>query len=279
MTGTRAASLNPHANYLRLCECTVCKEVGRVLQIAAPRTSQTMHPSPACQRAVGGRRNSWLRAANDLRSRTPSRLVFGQADEMIVVVEGPSAAGKTSCAARLAPTSSLVAEVVGLEPPSGSSHVVAEFWTEANATRWAAALRAEAETGLAVCDTDPLKLHYHYCLMRIGVLGVDQLRADVQTARDAIQEQRLGIADLVVCEIPEPEVLEQRKRSDLSRSRRRFDVHRRLAEPLREWYTALAELDPDRVQWRYPDVLPAVSLQNRYDIQLFDAWMDKLGIG
>jgi hypothetical protein len=197
---------------------------------------------------------------------------------MIVVVEGPSAAGKSTCASHMAPAASLVPEAAGLDPPAGSSRPVAEFWTDANANRWAAALRMEAETGLAVCDTDPLKLHYDFCLMRIGVLGLGQMRADVRAAREAISTQRLGIADLVVCEIPEPEVLELRKRNDPARSRRRFDLHRRLAEPLHEWYAALAELEPNRVQWRFPDVLPSVNVRNRYDIRLLDAWMAKLGL-
>jgi len=197
---------------------------------------------------------------------------------MIVVVEGPSAAGKSTCAAHLAPAASLVPEAVGLKPPAGSSRVIAEFWTDTNATRWGAALRVEAETGVAVCDTDPLKLHYDFCLLRIGVVGLGQMRADVRAAREAMSQQRLGIADVVLCEIPEPEVLEQRKRSDPARSRRRFELHHRLAEPLHEWYAALAELDPDRVQWRFPNVLPAVGLRNRYDIRLLDAWMAKLGL-
>jgi hypothetical protein len=168
---------------------------------------------------------SWRR-----RHATQRRVgvVFGQADEMIVVVEGPSAAGKSTCAAHLAPAASLVPEAVGLEPPAGSSRVIAEFWTDANATRWGAALRVEADTTVAVCDTDPFKLHYHFCLMRIGVVGLGQMRTDVRAAREAMSRQRLGIADLVLCEIPEPEVLEQRRRSDPTRSRRRFDLHRRL---------------------------------------------------
>jgi hypothetical protein len=197
---------------------------------------------------------------------------------MIVVVEGPSAAGKSTCAARLASVASLVPEAVGLESPTGSSRVIAEFWTDANAKRWGAASRAEEHTGSAVCDTDPLKVHYDFCLMRIGVVGLEQVSADVRAAQQAMSMRRLGMADLVLCEIPEPEVLEKRRRSDPTRSRRNFDLHRRLAEPLHEWYAALAELDPDRVQWRFPEVLPTVGLRNRYDIELFDAWMAKLGL-
>jgi hypothetical protein len=197
---------------------------------------------------------------------------------MIVVVEGPSAAGKSTCAANLAPAASRVPEAVGLGPPGGSNQVIAEFWTDANAKRWSAALGAEAETGVAVCDTDPLKLHYDFCLMRIGILGLDRVRADVLAAREAMARRQLGVADLVLCEIPEPDVLEERRRSDPVRSRRRFDLHRRLAEPLHEWYAALADLDPDRVRWRFPDALPAVGLSNRYDIRLFDAWMAKLAL-
>jgi hypothetical protein len=73
---------------------------------------------------------------------------------MIVVIEGPSAAGKSTCASHMAPAASLVPEAAGLDPPAGSSRPINEFWTDANANRWAAALRMEAETGGAVCDTD-----------------------------------------------------------------------------------------------------------------------------
>jgi hypothetical protein len=37
-----------------------------------------------------------------------------------------------------------------------------------NSQRWRAARLLEHQTGLAVCASDPLKLHYSWCLSRIG---------------------------------------------------------------------------------------------------------------
>jgi hypothetical protein len=197
---------------------------------------------------------------------------------MIVVVEGPSAAGKTTWAARMAPTT-VIAEHAGLRPPPAGDHeAVARFWTDANARRWHAALQMEAATGTAVCDSDPLKLHYDFCLVRIGHAPMEQLLASVRTGRDAIAAKRIGIADLVLCNVPEPSVLEVRKERDTTRTRRSFELHRRLGEPLEEWYGALRQLDPERVQWGFPDALPTAPERPRYDLELFDAWMATLGI-
>lgn len=196
---------------------------------------------------------------------------------MIVVLEGPSAAGKTTSATRLAPDA-VVAEAGHVDPPARPAEAIAQFWTDINSKRWRTALHVEATAGIAICDTDPLKLHYDFCLLRNGEIRVDQMHADHRAARDAMSERRLGIADLVVCEIPDPDVLERRRRNDPSRTRHRFDLHRRLAEPLREWYEALETLDPGRVQCRYPDALPAIADRDRYDLALFDAWMSELGV-
>ena len=196
---------------------------------------------------------------------------------MIIVVEGPSAAGKSTWALEHA-GGSLVPEHTGLHAPSGDHDAVVSFWVVANGERWEQALRVEASTGTAVCDTDPLKLHYDFCLMRIGQRSMTAVRAGAAACRAAIAEQRLGIADLVLCLVPDAETLEQRRDADDTRSRRNFDLHRQLGAPLTEWYDALARLDPGRVQWDFPDALPAVVERDRYDLELFDAWMRRLGI-
>jgi hypothetical protein len=196
---------------------------------------------------------------------------------MIVVVEGPSAAGKSTWASRMAPTN-VIAENAGLRPPDADHETIARFWADANEARWRAALRMEAATGTAVCDTDPLKLHYDFCLLRTGHVPMEQLLASVRASRDAIAARRIGIADLVLCDVPESGVLELRKETDTTRTRRSFELHRRLREPLVEWYDALRKLDPERVQWGFPDTLPTVQERPRYDLDLFDAWMATLGI-
>lgn len=198
---------------------------------------------------------------------------------MIVVIEGPSASGKTTSVARLAAPESIVHETEAIEPPrSASVEDVAAFWSDESVRRWSLALSTEERTGIAVCDSDPLKLHYHYSLVQIGLLSSGQLQADLHAVREALSRRRLGIADLIFCNIPDTEVLDERMRGDGSRSRRRYDVHRRLGEPLRTWYHALSELDPARVQWAAPESLASVDRRDRYDTNLFDAWMARLGI-
>ena len=195
---------------------------------------------------------------------------------MIVVVEGPSAAGKTTWARRSGPEF-VVEEHPRLSPPADATVADAvQFWVEADARRWTAALAAEATHGYAVCDTDPLKLHYRYCCARVGAESWDSFRIGVAKYRRAIAGQQLGIADVILCNVPDADILRQRKDADVSRARRNFDRHRQLAEPLRDWYTALDRIDPGRVAWGYPDDLPPVATRDRYDIDLFDKWMAAL---
>jgi len=70
---------------------------------------------------------------------------------------------------------------------------IAQFWTVINSKRGRTALHVDATTGIAICDTDPLKLHYDFCLLRIGEIRIDQMDADHRAARDAMSERRLGV--------------------------------------------------------------------------------------
>jgi hypothetical protein len=80
---------------------------------------------------------------------------------MIVVVEGPSAAGKTSWITADRHGAVLIAEAQpGPVPRRGSDPAAAAaHWAKVNAARWAAACQAEQQAGIVVCDTDPFKLH------------------------------------------------------------------------------------------------------------------------
>ncbi|MDZ7677184.1 MAG: hypothetical protein U5K29_01375 [Acidimicrobiales bacterium] len=195
---------------------------------------------------------------------------------MIVVVEGPSAAGKTTWCVAQGPDS-VVAETERIEPPAASSDDgLARFWNDVNCRRWAEALRVETERDLAVCDTDPLKLHYDYCLARLGVISWERFEAGIDAATEAIASCRLGIADLVLVNISDDETLSRRRDADPTRSRRNFDLHRRLGSGLRDWYQTLARLDQDRVRWEYPSEMPPMLVRDRYDTDLFRVWMSQL---
>lgn len=196
---------------------------------------------------------------------------------MIVAVEGPSAAGKSTWVRRVAPHHE-VPEQQGSCPPADDVNGITAFWTSVSARRWSAALETEAATGIAVCDTDPLKLHYEFCLVRIGQGSLDTLRAGVIACRAAIRGGELGLVDLVICNVPDERTLIQHRNRDARRLRRNFDIHGRLGPALVEWYAALEQLDRGRVRWGFPDDLPDAPRRDRYDTDLFDAWMTKLGI-
>ncbi|MEU9175187.1 hypothetical protein AB0D34_46880 [Streptomyces sp. NPDC048420] len=194
---------------------------------------------------------------------------------MILVVEGPSAAGKSTHCAQFA-SRQVVTELPGGMPSADwSLDETSVFWTERNVTRWTHACELEAEHELAVCDTDPLKLHYSWCLARAGLASADAFESQLPLARNAIETRRLGLADLITCQIPSPDTLRRQKEHDTTRSRRNFDVNAHLAGPLREWYQALDDTDPGRVMWKW-STEPSLIRRQRYDRDLFDAWMKRL---
>ncbi|MHC2351241.1 hypothetical protein ACVMB3_000699 [Sinorhizobium meliloti] len=117
---------------------------------------------------------------------------------MIIVVEGISAAGKTTwCKSH--GQSNLIPETFPADrkalPLTGIE--TAQYWTDWNAKRWGDALQMERGKGLAICDTDPLKLHYSWCLCQIGALPKRQWELQLQATRTALQEKQLGFAMLI----------------------------------------------------------------------------------
>ncbi|QPH52512.1 hypothetical protein [Pontivivens ytuae] len=192
---------------------------------------------------------------------------------MITVVEGISAAGKTTwCRAHAA--AHLVPETFPEErrswPETGSE--VARAWTDWNAHRWTQALEMEQRTGHAVCDTDPLKLHYLWGLCRIGEMPWPQWDLQLAETRAAIAEHRLGLADLYLIKTITPEAARTQRDGDIRRTRDRFELHLRLMEPLTEWYVAMEGALAGRVRWTLPPDMPDNTAPNpaRYDLAAFD---------
>ena len=168
---------------------------------------------------------------------------------MIIVVEGPSAAGKTTWITEHCPPGAVISEIPSgpaldrnLDPDAAAAH-----WAKVSAARWEAARQAALETGTAVCDTDPLKLHYVWSLWRIGRISYRQWHAELDATRQLFARGRLGIADLILIQIPDPATLASRRHADTTRRRRNFDLHVQLADPLRDWYHAVEQLDPQRL--------------------------------
>jgi hypothetical protein len=198
-------------------------------------------------------------------------------------VEGPSATGKTTWVTAHRHGAALIGEA--RPGPAPSRHrdpaAAAAHWAELNAARWAAACQAEQQAGIALCDTDPFKLHYVWCLWQTGNATAGQWRAEMSATRQLFAARRLGVADLILVSIPEPATLAARRHADATRRRRNFDLHAQLADPLRDWYRAVSALDPDRVRWELPATgIPGLgTLQPRNPrtgTAIFDALMDQL---
>ena len=201
---------------------------------------------------------------------------------MIVVAEGPSAAGKTTwCRTH---TNEFVAEYTptGAEP-GVHDPAAAEFWLSVNCHRWAQAVELEGAVGAAVCDGDPLKLHYSWCLQRVGLASMTRFQQEVAGVRRAFAEERLGLADLILVSIPPPPQLRDRRNGDSTRRRRSFEVNVRLGPALQEWYQAVDDLEPGRVRWDLPPSgVPGPLLRvrgNRCDPRLIDALVEALPDG
>jgi hypothetical protein len=177
---------------------------------------------------------------------------------VIVAVEGPTASGKTTWCRSHHP---------GFVPED-----------EYGDARWSAAIAHEQERGLAVCDTDPLKLHYQFGLYRLGAVDRLAWRREAARVRRLIGRERLGFADLVLVATVEEDELRRRRDADPGRARHRFDLHVRLRGPLLQWYEALDALEPGHVRFGLPDDLPSSEQRrNRFSVELFDLLIAALG--
>jgi hypothetical protein len=169
---------------------------------------------------------------------------------VIVVVEGPSAAGKTTWCRRN--VGRFVAEysATGREPVD--AELLARYWARVGSRRWGEAVALETSDGVAVCDTDPLKLHWSWGMAALGLAPRAQFDRELAVTREAFRAGMLGFADAVLVGLPDVEALRRRRDGDPTRRRRNFAAHVQLREPLEQWYRAIDRLDPGRVFWDLP---------------------------
>jgi len=193
----------------------------------------------------------------------------GPGYRMIVVVEGISAAGKTTWCHKHAAEVRIpeVGPCDGAPDPVLDPRGAARFWVEKGARRWTAACEMERSRGLAVCDTDPLKLHYTRSLWQIGVASEWHWLEECAATREAIVSARLGFSDVYLMKSIDPWVARQQRDADPTRSRRNFDLHVQLHDPLVTWYRTMERLLPGAIIRNLPDKGLA-SLSNRGDQKL-----------
>lgn len=199
---------------------------------------------------------------------------------MIIAVEGPSAAGKTTWCQASGATFVPEYQPTGSEPDGEDLTAQATYWVDVNSGRWAAAERIEATAGIAICDSDPLKLHYSWCLARIGAGSIERFEHELSAVRRAFRRRSLGFADCVFVSVPSASQLKVHKQNDPTRRRRHFELHAALSDSLTEWYSAIDLLDPGRVMWEFPSQLDqgvfASPRADRSDVRFLEAVIDEL---
>lgn len=192
---------------------------------------------------------------------------------MILVVEGISASGKTTWCARhggqyvIPENGRFENEPDRIKDPFGA----ASFWAERNVDRWQKALATEHISSWAVCDSDPLKLHYIWSLWQIGEASEHDWRTELNATRETIVQGRIGFADCYIVGRIDPQLARDRANADTTRRRSRFELHVRLQKALLAWYSAMDEVLPGRVQFGFPSKMPTVkNLDERYSVKAFD---------
>ena len=206
---------------------------------------------------------------------------------MIIVVEGPSAVGKTTLLRHL-PTSHVVSEdwsALGFPPeqwPDLDTPAGQAFGVGASSHRWKLLCDVEHHFGSAYADTDPLKLYYNFALALHGTRSRALLEMTFEGCRHAMQTEQLGFADRVMFLQATAATLRSRKQQDASRQRRRFDLHVELIDAFAHYYMLLEQVRPGTVRFYDTDQgdstpsilshpLPPRPPYARYDLHTFDA--------
>ncbi len=130
----------------------------------------------------------------------------------------------------------------------------------------------EHAKGLAVCDTDPLKLHFSWALWQVGEAPEAEWLAQLAFTREAIRNRRLGFADRYLFKRIDPLVAQHQRDRDAARPLPNFGLHLRLHNSLTRWYETIAKVMPERLSWELPQTLPPIETTanpHRYDLALF----------
>jgi hypothetical protein len=158
----------------------------------------------------------------------------------------------------------------------------AHFWVERNVARWQEVLERERHDGLAVVDTDPLKLHFVWSLLRTGQAGELEWTMYRDFAREAFAAERYALADIFLVADVDEATLRARRDADPLRTRGNFEQHVRLRDSLLRWYAVIDRLEPGRVVFGLPpegltrDLLAKGRRRERSGALLFDRLMREL---
>jgi len=201
---------------------------------------------------------------------------------VIVVVEGPSGAGKTTWCRTHAGANALLEALPDHSTVPTEPEAAARFWVERNVARWQEVLAREARDGLVVVDTDPFKLHFVWTLFRTRQVSEVEWTTQRDVARDAFASERYALADLFLVSNIDDGTLRARRETDPSRTRRNFERHLLLRDSLLRWYSAIDRLEPGRVVFDFPaagitpDLIAKGKRNRRSGRELFDELMSEL---
>jgi hypothetical protein len=201
---------------------------------------------------------------------------------VIVVVEGPSGAGKTTWCRTHGGANALIEALPDHATVPTEPEAAARFWVERNVARWQEVLAREVRDGLVVVDTDPFKLHYVWTLFRTGQVSEVEWTSQRDAACDAFSSGRYALADVFLVSDIDDATLRARRDADPSRTRRNFERHVLLRDSLLRWYSAIDRLEPGRVVFGLPaggitpELIAKGKRTTRSGRELFDRLMKEL---
>jgi hypothetical protein len=172
---------------------------------------------------------------------------------VIVVVEGPSGAGKTTWCRRHGGAYALLEDLPDHSTVPPEPEAQARFWVDRNLARWKLVLDRERRDGLVVVDVDPFKLHYVWTLWRTGQVPEREWDLQREASRIAFSAGEYALADLYLVSDIDEATLRARRDADTTRTRRGFERHVLLRDSLLCWYRAIDALEPGRVRFELPD--------------------------
>ena len=172
---------------------------------------------------------------------------------MIVVVEGPSGAGKTTWCRRYGGAHALLEDLPDHSTVPQEPEAQARFWVDRNVARWKLVLDRERRDGLVVVDVDPFKLHYVWTLWRTGQVSEREWDLQREASRIAFSAGEYALADLYLVSDIDEATLRARRDADTTRTRRGFERHVLLRDSLLRWYRAVDALEPGRVRFELPE--------------------------
>jgi len=201
---------------------------------------------------------------------------------MIVAIEGPSAAGKTTWCRTHCIHSWVEEAPYHIAAPDlyADPAEVARFWVNHNSSKWQRALEIEREHGVAICDGDPFHLYFAWALWKSGALERELFDTERELYRDAIKQERMGFVDVVLwLDAPEHE-LRRRARADTVRLRKRHEMYLALVPWMKAWFDARERLSPGSLRpleddFSMEDLVGGAS-PHRYDITLVDQHYEML---